>query len=93
MKPTTTLTDHDLAFLSDLVRVHWPELRQNEEGVANLALNRVQAIAEREGVAAITPLRLTGLRELIEDYIVPFAEIERTRSQPAADQKGGRPLA
>ena len=91
MKPATTLTDHDLAFLSDLVRVHWPELRQYEKGVATLALNRVQAIAEREGVAAITPLRLTGLRELIEDYIVPFAEIERTRGQPAAVRGGGSP--
>ena len=91
MKPATTLNDHDLAYLIDLVRVHWPELRQYEKGVATLALNRVQAIAEREGVAAITPLRLAGLRELIEDYIVPFAEIERTRSQPAAVREGGSP--
>jgi hypothetical protein len=44
-----------------------------------IALNRVQEIAEKEGVAAITPPRLEGLREIIEEYVIPFAEVARIR--------------
>jgi hypothetical protein len=87
MKSTTTLTAEDISHLIVLVRNHWPEIYHYETGVANLALNRVQAIAEQEGVAAITPLRLEGLREIVEEYILPFAEIARIRDLIAAQQK------
>ena len=60
MKATTTLTAEEIDQQIVLVRNHWPDVYHYETGVFNLALNRVQAIAEKDGVAAITPLRLEG---------------------------------
>ena len=88
MKPTTTLTQAELDTLLVIIRQHWPELAHYENGVFNLALNRVQEIAEKEGVAAITPVRLSGQREIIEDYILPFAEVARIRDLITANQQG-----
>ena len=39
------------------------------------------------GVAAITPPRLEGLREIVEEYILPFAEIARIRDLIAAQSE------
>jgi len=58
------LTAEDIDHLLNLVREHWPEAFDYEEDVANKALNRIQEIAEKEGVASITPPKLEGLREL-----------------------------
>ena len=87
MKAGTTLTAEEINQLIVLVRNHWPEVYHYETGVFNLALNRVQQIAEKDGVAAITPDRLEGLREIVEDYVLPFAEIARIRDLIAANQK------
>jgi hypothetical protein len=87
MKSATTLTAEDIDHLLARVRRHWPEVDYYETGVFNLALNRVQAIAEKEGVAAITAPRLEGLREIFEEYVLPFAEIARIRDRLAAQRK------
>mgnify|MGYP003346022330 CR=1 FL=1 len=87
MNSATTLSAEDIDHLLDLVRRHWPEVDYYETGVFNLALNRVQAIAEKEGVAAITPPRLEGLREIVEEYVLPFAEIARIRALVEANQE------
>ena len=86
MKPQTTLTAAEIEAVLTLVRQHWPELAHYEEGVQILALNRLQTIAETDGVAAITPARLSGQREIVEDYILPFAEVARIQ-QLIADQQ------
>ena len=87
MKAGTTLTAQEIDELVIVVRRHWPELDHYETGVFNLALNRVQQIAEKDGVAAITPDRLEGLREIVEDYVLPFAEIARIRDLIATNAK------
>lgn len=84
MKPATSLSKQEIAHLTQQLRRDWPELDHYETGVFNLAINRVQAIAEAEGVAAITPARLEGLREIIEEYILPFAEVARIRERITA---------
>lgn len=40
-------TDHEIDHLLNLVREHWPEVFDYEEGIANKALNRIQDIAEK----------------------------------------------
>lgn len=87
MKQGTTLTNDELSQLVTLVRRHWPELNHYERSIVNVALNRVQEIAENEGVAAITPTRLKGQREIIEEYILPFAEVARIRDLITANQQ------
>jgi hypothetical protein len=79
MKAPTCLNQDDLHQLLSVVRRHWPEISYYERSVVVIALNRVQEIAEKEGVAAITPPRLEGLREIIEEYVIPFAEVARIR--------------
>ena len=87
MKAATTLTHDELSQLVTVLRRHWPELNHYERSIVNLALNRVQAIAEKEGVAAITPARLQGQRKIIEEYILPFAEVARIRDLITANQQ------
>ena len=77
------LTSEDIDHLLNLVREHWPEVFDYEEGIANKALNRIQEIAEKEGVASITPPRLEGLRELYEEQFLVFVEMSRLREKVA----------
>ena len=77
------LTGEEIDHLLNLVREHWPEVFDYEEGIANKALNRIQEIAEEEGVASITPPRLEGLRELYEEQFLVFVEMERLREKMA----------
>ena len=72
MSAQQKLTDHEIDHLLNLVREHWPEVFDYEEGIANKALNRILEIAEKEGVASITPPRLEGLRELYEEHFLVF---------------------
>ena len=77
------LTSEDIDHLLNLVREHWPEVFDYEEGIANKALNRIQEIAEKEGVDSITPPRLEGLRELYEKQFLVFVEMSRLREKMA----------
>ena len=72
MSAQQKITDHEIDHLLNLVREHWPEVFDYEEGITNKALNRIQEIAEKEGVASITPPRLDGLRELYEEHFLVF---------------------
>ena len=72
MSAQQKLTGAEIDYLLNLVREHWPEVFDYEEGIANKALNRIQEIAEKEGVASITPPRLDGLRELYEEHFLVF---------------------
>jgi galactokinase/mevalonate kinase-like predicted kinase len=72
MSAQQKLTKDEIEHLLNLVREHWPEVYQYEEGITNKALNRIQEIAEKEGVASITPPRLVGLRELYEEHFLVF---------------------
>lgn len=83
MSAQQKLTDHEIDHLLNLVREHWPEVFDYEEGIANKALNRIQEIAEKEGVASITPPRLEGLRELYEEQFLVFVEMGRLREKMA----------
>ena len=93
MSSQKKLTAEDIDHLLKLVREHWPEVFDYEEGVANKALNRIQEIAEKEGVASITPPRLEGLRELYEEQFLVFVEMERLREKVAlrADRREKSP--
>lgn len=84
MKPAARLTLEEIDTLLAFVRRHWPELAHYERGVVTLALNRIEAIAETEGIAAITPERLSGQREIVEEHLLPFLEAERIRALVAA---------
>ena len=77
------LNAEHIDLLLKLVREHWQEVFNYEEGVAKKALNRIQEIAEKEGVASITPQRLEGLRELYEEQFLVFIEMERLREKIA----------
>lgn len=72
MSAKKKLTGAEIDYLLNLVREHWPEVFDYEEGIANKALNRILEIAEKEGVASITPPRLEGLRELYEEHFLVF---------------------
>ena len=72
MSAQQKLTPEEIEHLLNLVREHWPEVYQYEEGITNKALNHIQEIAENEGVASITPPRLEGLRELYEEHFLVF---------------------
>ena len=93
MNSQKKLTAKDIDHLLKLVREHWPEVFDYEEGIANKALNRIQEIAEKEGVASITPPRLEGLRELYEEQFLVFVEMERLRERVAlrAEQRKKAP--
>jgi hypothetical protein len=71
------LTGEEIDHLLNLVREHWPEVFDYEEGIADKALNRIHEIAEKEGVESITPPRLEGIRELCEEQSLVFVEMER----------------
>ncbi len=81
------LTPEEIDNLMNLVREHWPDVFDYEEAIANKALNRIQEIAEKEGVASITPPRLEGLRELYEEQFLVFVEMERLREKVALRTK------
>ncbi len=83
MSAKKKLTKEEIEHLLNLVREHWPEVYQYEEGITNKALNRIQEIAEKEGVASITPPRLEGLRELYEEQFLVFVEMNRLREKMA----------
>ena len=83
MSAKKKLTGAEIDYLLNLVREHWPEVFDYEEGIANKALNRIQEIAEKEGVASITPSRLEGLRELYEEQFLVVVDMERLREKVA----------
>ena len=83
MSAQQKLTDNEIDHLLNLVREHWPEVFDYEEGIANKALNRIEEIAEKEGLASITPPRLEGLRELYEEQFLVFVDMERLREKVA----------
>ena len=87
MSAKKKLTGEEIDHLLNLVREHWPEVFDYEEGIANKALNRIQEIAEKEGVDSITPPRLEGLRELYEEQFLVFVEMERLREKVALNAK------
>ena len=87
MSAQQKLTYEEIDHLLNLVREHWPEVFDYEEGIANKALNRIQEIAEKEGVESITPPRLEGLRELYEEQFLVFVEMERLREKVALNAK------
>lgn len=87
MSAQQKLTYEEIDHLLNLVREHWPEVFDYEDGIANKALNRIQEIAEKEGVASITPPRLEGLRELYEEQFLVFVEMERLREKLALNAK------
>lgn len=79
-----------LAACSQLLNQHWPELTSMPRPVAVLALNRIQQVLETEGLAAITPERIEGWKELTEGYLMPTFEHATTT---AVAQQSPKPSA
>ena len=52
-----------------LLREHWPTLQQQPDSEKVRVLNRIQDIVEKEGLEALTPDRIQGLKEIFEDVI------------------------
>jgi hypothetical protein len=73
MTPDKTTLDACLK----LLRENWPNLDELPEGVANLTLNQIERVLEREGLEAITPERIEGWREIAEGYLTPFSEASK----------------
>jgi len=58
--------------LIKLVKKHWPELTTYDKQISTKALNRIEDIALSKGVESITPDVIQGLREIYNDYVVPY---------------------
>ena len=52
-----------------LLRKHWPTLQQSPDTEVVRVLNRIQAIVEKEGLEALTPDRIQGLKEIFEEVV------------------------
>ncbi len=77
------LTEADLRHLLGLVRQHWPEILECDIRLTNVALNRIQALAESCGLSAVTPASIGGIREIFEEYFLPVVTIELARGEAA----------
>ena len=83
MKAQTGLTGADLQHLLGLVRRHWPEILECDPRLTNVALNRIQALAESCGLSSVTPDSIGGIREIFEDYFLPAVAFELVREEAA----------
>ena len=92
MSAKRKLSVEEIDYLMNLVREHWPTVFDYDKGVANIVLNRINEIAVKEGVAALTPSRLAGLRELYEEHFYILLEIERVREWVSTTSKIFREL-
>ena len=63
------LDKHAVDTVFSLLRTHWPTLEQEPKNERVRVLNRIQAILEKEGLAALTPERIQGLREICEEVL------------------------
>lgn len=52
-----------------LLQTQWPTLEQEPKNERVRVLNRIQDILEKDGLAALTPERIQGLREICEDVL------------------------
>ena len=87
MSAERKLSVEEIDYLMNLVRENWPSLFDYDKGVANIVLRRINEIAVKEGVAALTPSRLVGLRELYEEHFYILLEIERVREWASTTSK------
>jgi hypothetical protein len=92
MSAQREISEEDINYVMSLVREHWPEVFDYNKGVANIVLRRINEIAVQEGVAAVTPARLVGLRELYAEHFYILLEIERTREWASTTSKICREL-
>ena len=52
-----------------LLHKHWPTLFHQPRTEVVRVLNRIQDIVEKEGLEALTPDRIQGLKEIFEDVV------------------------
>ena len=78
------LDKHAVDTVFSLLRTHWPTLEQEPKNERVRVLNRIQAILEKEGLAALTPERIQGLREI-------WAQLIFIRPQVLTGQSAGLP--
>ena len=52
-----------------LLREHWPTLVRQPNTEQIRVLNRIQDIVEKEGLEALTPDRIQGLKEIFEEVV------------------------
>ena len=52
-----------------LLREHWPTLQQQPDSEKVRVLNRIQDKVEKQGLEALTPARIRGLKEIFEDVV------------------------
>lgn len=58
-----------------LLLATWPEIDGLPDGVFALIVNRIQRVLETEGLAAITPERIEGWKELTEEHLMPMNDL------------------
>ena len=68
------LSHNDVAKIIILLQKNWPELTTYDSRIVNKVIDRIGTIALNEGIDAITHERIQGLKEIYEDYFIPFTE-------------------
>lgn len=58
-----------------LLSATWPEIDDLPDGVFNVIVNQIQRVLETEGLAAITPERIEGWKELTEEHLMPMNDL------------------
>jgi hypothetical protein len=61
----------------------WPEIDDLPDGVFALIVNRIQRVLETEGLAAITPERIEGWKELTEEHLMPMNDLYQAQKSPS----------
>jgi hypothetical protein len=76
-----TLEKTTLDACSKLLRQHWPTLGELPKEVVNVSLTRIQQVLETEGLAAITPERIEGWKELTEEHLMPMNDLYQAQNR------------
>jgi hypothetical protein len=63
------LDKHTIDTVFSLLQTQWPTLEQEPKNERVRVLNRIQDILEKDGLAALTPERIQGLREICEEVL------------------------
>jgi hypothetical protein len=66
-----------------LLLTTWPEIDDLPDGVFNVIVNQIQRVLETEGLAAITPERIEGWKELTEEHLMPMNDLYQAQKNPS----------
>ena len=68
------ITKEEARVILNMVQEQWPELFTQDDRIIYKALNTLEVIAIAEGVNAVTLDRIQGLKEIYQEYLIPFSK-------------------